>query len=422
MRAALIESFRQALAQTHPSLLTKAHLPQQTPSLIIAVGKAALTMLEAAREVFPQTTFLAVPKDGSPVQTRWGQVIPAAHPVPDARSVQAAQRVLEAVSKLTPEDFLLLLISGGGSSLLCAPWGVSLELKRSLTQALLRSGADIQEINTVRKHLSQVKGGRLAAATPARILALYLSDVPGDDLSVIASGPTVPDGSTFGDALEVLDKYGLDFPQVRDHLTRGVRGQLPESPKPGDPVFSRVENRIIGSNQTLLEAARAYWQQRGYLTAILSDRFQGEARELARFHAALVDSIRVHQTPFRPPVVLLSGGEASVTVQGPGQGGRNQEFLAWLAFYLSSSGVWALAADSDGVDGNTEAAGALISPETPARARALGLELKTYLRQNNSSRFFAALGDLLITGPTANNLNDFRVILVEPTHGVARRI
>jgi len=268
-------------------------------------------------------------------------------------------------------------------------------------------------VNAVRKHVSALKGGRLAAATPARILALYLSDVPGDDLSVIASGPTVADPTTFAEALAVLDKYSLDFPQVRAHLIQGARGTLPESPKPGEALFQRVENRLIGSNQVLLEAARRFWQAQGYKAVILSDRFQGEARELARFHASLVQSIRTHAQPFRPPVVLLSGGEASVTVRGSGQGGRNQEFLAWLAFYLRQEGLWALAADSDGIDGNSKAAGAILRPDSWNQAHQRGLDLKALLQENNAYGFFQALGDLLITGETAHNLNDFRVLVVE---------
>ncbi len=416
MREQLVASFQYALAQTHPARLTEQHLPKEAPALIVAVGKAALSMLEAAQKRFPQTTFIAVPK--TEAGRDWphlpnGRILPASHPVPDEKSVQAGQAILRAISKLKPDDLLLLLVSGGGSALMCAPWGVDLATKQALTQALLRCGADIQEINAVRKHVSALKGGRLAAATPAHILALYLSDVPGDDLAVIASGPTVPDPSTFADALGVLDKYGLDFPGVRAHLTQGVQGVLLESPKPGEALFARVENRLIGSNQGLLEAARTYWQAQGYRAVILSDRFQGEARELARFHANLVQSIRTHKEPFRPPVVLLSGGEASVTVRGAGQGGRNQEFLAWLGFYLGQEGLWALAADSDGIDGNTLAAGAIWQPGTRERAREQGLDLKSFLLQNNSHGFFAAMNDLLVTGETANNLNDFRVLVVE---------
>lgn len=416
MRKQLVASFQHALAQTHPAHLTQQHLPEETPALIVAVGKAAISMLEAARQRFAQAPFIAVPK--AETGRAWpdashGRILPASHPVPDERSVEAGQAILQAVSRLKPDDLLLLLISGGGSALMCAPWGISLAIKQDLTQALLRSGADIQEMNAVRKHVSALKGGRLAAATPARILALYLSDVPGDDLSVIASGPTVPDESTFADALEVLDKYRLEFPEVRAHLRQGLGGELPESPKPGDALFTRVENRLIGSNQTLLEAAQNYWQAQGYRAVILSDRFQGEARELARFHANLVQSIRTHGQPFRPPVVLLSGGEAGVTVRGSGRGGRNQEFLAWLGFYLGQAGLWALAADSDGIDGNTQAAGAIWQPDTWQRARGQGLDLKAQLQQNDSHGFFAAMNDLLVTGETANNLNDLRVLVVE---------
>ena len=416
MRELLVASFQHALEQTHPAHLTAAHLPQETPALIVSVGKAAMSMLAAAQERFPRVPFIAIPKaEEGRIWPRadGGQIIPASHPVPDEQSVVAGQKVLQAVSRLKADELLLLLVSGGGSALLCAPWGIDLPTKQALTQALLRSGADILEVNAVRKHVSALKGGRLAAATPARILALYLSDVPGDDLSVIASGPTVADPTTFAEALAVLDKYSLDFPQVRAHLIQGARGTLPESPKPGEALFRRVENRLIGSNQALLEAARRFWQAQGYKAVILSDRFQGEARELARFHASLVQSIRTHAQPFRPPVVLLSGGEASVTVRGSGQGGRNQEFLAWLAFYLRQEGLWALAADSDGIDGNSKAAGAILRPDSWNQAHQRGLDLKALLQENNAYGFFQALGDLLITGETAHNLNDFRVLVVE---------
>jgi len=416
MREQLIASFHHALQQTHPDRLTTLHLPDEAPALIVSVGKAALSMLGAAQKRFPQVPFIAVPKAEDSLvwpNHSTGVVLPASHPVPDLRSVEAGQHILQAVSGLEADDLLLLLVSGGGSSLVCVPWGIDLPTMQDLTRALLRSGADIQEMNAVRKHVSKIKGGRLAAATPARIHALYLSDVPGDDLSVIASGPTVPDESTFADALGILDKYGLGFPEVRTHLTQGVGGALTESPKPGDTLFSRVQNQLIGSNQILLEAARTHWQAQGYQAVILSDRFQGEARELARFHANLVQSIRIHGQPFRPPIVLLSGGEASVTVHGSGKGGRNQEFLAWLSFYLRKEGVWALAADSDGIDGNTPAAGAILRPHTWDKAHQVGLDPKALLQNNNTHGFFQALGDLLITGETANNLNDFRVLVVE---------
>lgn len=415
MREQLVASFQCALKATHPTALTRANLPEQTPALIVAVGKAALSMLEATRTAYPGVPFIAVPKDeGTPFsRISGGKLLPAAHPVPDQRSVQAAEKVLEALSELSSDQLVLLLISGGGSSLLSAPWGISLEEKQILTQSLLNSGADIQEMNAVRKHVSRIKGGRLAASTKAKVYALYLSDVPGDELSSIASGPTVPDTSTFMDAIGVLDKYGLDFPKVRAHFQRGANGKLAESPKPGDRVFERVENKLIGSNQSLLEAAKTCWEQKGYHTVILSDRFQGEARELARFHANLIQSIRSHHTPFKAPLVLLSGGEASVTVKGKGKGGRNQEFLAWLCLYLREQGAWALSADSDGIDGNTSAAGAIMEPNTWRQAVSSGLSLKGHLELNDAHGFFANMNSLLVTGPTANNLNDFRAIVVE---------
>ncbi|MDQ6915689.1 MAG: glycerate kinase, partial [Actinomycetota bacterium] len=349
----------------------------------------------------------------------------AAHPVPDERSQAAAQGALDLIGRLSKEDLVLVLVSGGGSALLSAPWGLSLEDKRATNQALLRCGAAIGEINAVRKHLSRVKGGQLAGATAARILALVLSDVPGDDLAAVASGPTVPDPTTFADALAVLDRYGLELPVARAHLERGARGELPETPKPGDTSFARVENRLIAGGWQLLDAAAGFWRADGGRSraaqsgtpevpavATLSDRFGGEARELARFHANLVQSIRAHHAPFRPPLVLLSGGEASVTVRGDGLGGRNQEFLLWLAHYLGDDGVWAIACDSDGIDGTTDAAGALITPDTLARAATRGLDPVRSLERNDAHHVFTELDDVIRTGATRHNLNDYRAILV----------
>ena len=412
MKQALEANFRAALQVVHPGDLVRRHLPAERPALVLAVGKAARPMLEAALDAYPGVPYLATPPaDASNASEP--HVLPGSHPVPDIRSVQAAETALERASSLRPDDLLLVLVSGGGSALWCAPWGVGLEEKQRLTHSLLRSGADIRELNIVRKHLSRIKGGRLAKATKARVLALLLSDVPGDDPAVIASGPTVPDPSSFADALDVLERYHLEFPAARAHLESGAKGVLPESPKPGDDVFHRVENRIIGSNQILLEAARDDWQRRGHRAIILSDRLEGEVSELARFHAALVQSIRAHHTPFAPPVVLLSGGEATVHVRGQGRGGRNQEFALWLLHCLRDQSVWALSAGSDGIDGNTAAAGAFLSPESWARANALNLNPKTFLEQNDSNSFFAALNDLLITGPTRHNLNDFRALVIE---------
>jgi glycerate 2-kinase len=463
MRHLLESSFHHALKYTSPKRLVQKnlvqkHLPKEKPSLILAVGKAALPMLEGALEVFPGVPYLVTPpQEEEEEKGRQGEgeikrsllpspssLLSATHPIPSLHSVAAAEKALELVSRLSSNDLLLVLVSGGGSSLWCAPWGIELEEKQALTQVLLRSGADIQELNTVRKHLSSIKGGRLVQATKARVFALLLSDVVGDDMAVIASGPTVADPSTFADALEVLNRYQLDFPNVREHFQKGIWGEISESPKPEDAVFTRVQNKIIGSNHILLKAAREYLIDQGYKTMILSDRFTGDTKELARFHAAIIQSIRKHKTPFAPPVVLLSGGETTVTVKGQGKGGRNQEFALWLLNFLEgrlrsnfvqsshydlevasrydlevasrynkmASDIWALSAGSDGIDGNSTAAGAFLTPDSYQRAKVQGLDIEKFLTNNDSSSFFKALGDTLETGPTQHNLNDFRAIMV----------
>ncbi|MFC5846876.1 glycerate kinase type-2 family protein [Deinococcus petrolearius] len=330
--------------------------------------------------------------------------------MPDEHSVRAAERALARVGELPVGARLLVLVSGGGSALLSAPWGVTLAHKQALTRELLRAGAAIEEINAVRKHLSRVKGGRLAQATRAQVRVLLLSDVIGDDPSVIASGPAVPDTTTFADALAVLDRYALTAPQARAHLAAGARGELPETPKPGG--LPHVRHTVVGSNRALLEAAQAFLAARGVRAVILSDTFGGEARDLAGFHASLVRSVRDHGTPFRGPLALLSGGEATVTVRGGGRGGRNQEFALWLLRALGERGVYALSAGSDGIDGNSGAAGAFLTPDSHARARAAGLDPAGFLARNDSGSFFAALGDALLTGPSGHNLNDYRVVFV----------
>jgi hydroxypyruvate reductase len=411
VRERLVASFRAAVAATDPGRLVAERLPSERPALVLAVGKAALPMVEAVEAAFPGVPGLATAPDGHGGPTGSVEVVEAAHPVPDERSVAAAARALELARGLGEDDLLLVLVSGGGSALWCAPAGLSLADKRATTHALLRSGAGIAEMNAVRKHLSAIKGGRLAAATRARVLALVLSDVPGDDLATVASGPTVPDPTTFADALAVLDAYGLDAAPARAALARGLRGEAPESPT----ALPRAKTRVVGSAWHLLEAARGWWEAEGdgARVAILSDRFTGEARELARVHADLVRSIRAHGAPFAPPVVLLSGGEASVTVRGGGRGGRNQELALWLAWHLGpEAGVWGIACDSDGIDGNTEAAGAIVAPDTLARAAAAGLDVRAALGANDAHAVFAALGDLVVTGPTRSNLNDYRAIVV----------
>ncbi len=302
MRAALEASFRAALEATDPCTLTRAHLPEETPALVVCLGKAAIPMARAAADAYPGAPGLVVTGDGYGGQAGHFMVLEAAHPVPDERSAAAAAAVLERLERLGAGDLVLVLLSGGGSALLCAPWGVSLECKQAVNRALLRSGAAIGEINAVRKHLSRVKGGQLAAATRARILTLVLSDVPGDDLATVASGPTVADPTTFADALAVLDRRGLDLPAARGQFERGARGALPETPKPGDERLARVKNQLIGGGWQLLEAAAEYWRAAGDARVVtLSDSFGGEARELAGFHADLVRSIRAHASPWAPP-------------------------------------------------------------------------------------------------------------------------
>ncbi len=406
MEALLKEAFFQALKATDPYRLTLKALPRERPDLILAVGKGAAPMLRAALDRYgPVPYHLTLPLGQDPLGLR-ARFAP--HPLPDGRSVEAAEEVLALVKELPPKAHLLALLSGGGSALWCAPLGVSLEEKRALTEALLKSGAGIGEVNAVRKHLSQIKGGRLLLATRARVTALLLSDVPGDDPSVVASGPFSPDPTTYAEALAVLDRYGLDFPGARRVLAEGLKGKLPETLKPEDPALGRLRLRIIGKNLDLLEAAQAFLRREGHRAAILSDRFGGEARALARFHAELVESIRAHGVPFRKPLFLLSGGEAQVRVRGGGKGGRNLEFLLALYAHLRAP-LYALAADSDGLDGTGGAAGALLTPEVWA----LGLDPRPYLEENDSLGFFAQAGTLLQTGPTGTNLNDFRLLFVD---------
>lgn len=412
VRALLEQSYRSALEAVAPARLLAPHLTGLRPDFVLAFGKAALPMLRAALEAYPGVPGLAVPPRGTLDLSapQGAEVLPGSHPVPDEHSVYAAEQALLRVRALPEGSQLLVLVSGGGSALLSVPWGVTLAQKQALTRELLRAGAAIEEINAVRKHLSRVKGGRLAQATRAQVRALLISDVIGDDPSVIASGPTVPDPTTFADALAVLDRYGIAAPEARAHFQAGVRGEVPETPKPGE--LPHVENVVIGSNRVLLEAAQAFLEGHGVRAVILGDTFAGEARDLAGFHASLVGSIRDHGTPFQGPLVLLSGGEATVTVRGAGRGGRNQEFALWLLEDLGERGVYALSAGSDGIDGHSDAAGAFLTPDSLVRARALGLDPRAFLARNDSGTFFAALGDALITGPSGHNLNDYRAIYV----------
>jgi hydroxypyruvate reductase len=358
--------------------------------------------------------------------TRYGHALPlerirwveAGHPVPDEAGADASREMLGAARALKSVDLLLALISGGGSALLSLPAdGVTIPDLRKVTGDLLRCGATIQEINTVRKHLSAIQGGRLAAACKAPVLALIVSDVTGDDPTHIASGPFAPDPTTYQDAVDILNRFEIKPPKaVLQHLVTGLRGKIAETPKPGADAFRRVENRVIANARRSLEAAARQFRGAGIEPVILGDSVTGEASEVAKVMAAMVREIRTHDSPFKPPVALLSGGECTVTVRGAGgRGGRCSEFLLALGVELDGMAeVHAVAADTDGIDGSEDNAGALLAPDTLKRARAAGLDPRKMLSANDSYSLFSALGDLLVTGPTRTNVNDYRAILITP--------
>ncbi|NPT60789.1 glycerate kinase type-2 family protein, partial [Paraburkholderia elongata] len=360
------------------------------------------------------------------VVTRYGYAVPcqrieiveAAHPVPDAAGLAAATRIVERVRGLTPDDLVLCLISGGGSALLALPHeGITLEDKQQVVRALLKSGATISEMNCVRRHLSAVKGGRLAAAChPAKVVTLLISDVPGDNPMDIASGPTVPDSTTCADALGIIKRYGIDVPaRVRALLESGAS----ETVKPGDPRLAGIDTRMIATPQMALEAAAQIAREAGFASHILGDSIEGEASDVGKVMAGIALQVAQRKQPFQPPCVLLSGGETTVTVRGEGRGGRNVEFLLSLAIALGAQpGIHAVAGDTDGVDGLEEIAGAFVAPDTLARAWAQGIKPRDALTENDGHGFFEALGDSMVTGPTLTNVNDFRAILL--TENVAR--
>jgi hydroxypyruvate reductase len=406
--------FQAAVDAALPSLCVPAHLPPRPKgrTVIIGAGKASGAMAKALEVAWDgPLEGLVVTRYGYRVPTERLEVVEAAHPVPDAAGREAARRILDLVHGLTKDDLVLCLISGGGSALLALPAeGVSLEDKQAVNKALLKSGATISEMNVVRKHLSAIKGGRLAAAAaPARVVALMISDVPGDDPSIIASGPTVPDPSTNKDALGIIAKYGIEVPaSVRDLLQKAG-----ETPKPGDKRLASVENIMIATPQASLEAAAQVARKAGVKPVILGDSIEGEARDVALVHAGIARQCALRGQPEQPPCVLISGGETTITLKGKGKGGRNTEFLLALAIALDGlSGIYALAGDTDGIDGSEDNAGAFIYPDTLARADKAGLNAKAMLADNDPYSFFAGLGDLLETGPTLTNVNDFRAILI----------
>ena len=415
-RALLTAMFHAAIASAQPAVCVPAHLPAPPRGRLIVVGagKASAAMAQAVEHHWPgPLSGLVVTRYGYGVPCSRIEIAEAAHPVPDVAGMRAAERMLALVQGLSPDDLVLCLISGGGSALLPLPApGLTLELKQTLGRALLASGATIGEFNCVRRHLSSIKGGRLGAAChPARVLTLLMSDVPGDRPTDIASGPTVADPTTCEDALNILRRYAIDVPPpVRDLLESG-RG---ESVKPGDARLAGAETRMIATPQMALEAAAALAGSAGYPPHILGDAIEGEARDVGTVFAGIATQVADRSQPFRAPCVLLSGGETTVTVRGTGRGGRNVEFLLSLAVALEGhAGIFGIAGDTDGVDGQDEIAGALIAPDTLARAWSLGLRPKDVLANNDAHTFFQTLGDSVITGPTLTNVNDFRAILIE---------
>ncbi|MFM6993381.1 MAG: glycerate kinase [Rhodoferax sp.] len=420
--------FQTAVTRALPLHNTAAFLPPPPKgrTIVLGAGKAGGAMAQAVEALWP----VDAPLSGL-VVTRYGhtpprpaglaqriEVVEAAHPVPDAAGMTAAQRILALTQGLTADDLVLCLISGGGSALLTLPAeGLSLQDKQRINQQLLDSGAHIGEMNCVRKHLSRIKGGRLGAAcAPARVVTLTISDVPGDDPSTIASGPTVADASTCADALDILDRYGIEVPaSVRQALQSGVL----ETPKPGSAAFNGHALHLIATPQQSLQAAADVARAAGIAAYILSDEIEGESREVAKVHAAMARAVAKGQGPFQKPCVILSGGETTVTIRprapgaAKGRGGRAGEFCMGLAQALQGmGGVWALAADTDGIDGVEDNAGAQVAPDTLARAEALGLKLSDHQQRNDAYGFFSALDDLVVTGPTHTNVNDFRAVLV----------
>jgi glycerate 2-kinase len=434
-REFLLNLYQAAVQRALPLHNTAVFLPAPPSrvsggrTIVIGAGKAGGSMAQAVESLWPAdapleglvvTRYQHIPPRPAGLTSRI-EIVEAAHPVPDAAGLAAAERILAMVQGLTENDLVLCLISGGGSALLTLPAdGLTLADKQRINQELLNSGANISEMNCVRKHLSRIKGGRLAAAcAPARVVTLTISDVPGDDPSIIASGPTVPDATTCADALAILQRYGIEVPAaLRADLERGAL----ETPKPGDAVFKGQQVHLIATPQQSLEAAAELARAAGLNAYILSDEMEGESREVGKVHAALARAVKKKGQPFTAPCVILSGGETTVTVRpqpagedkkSRGRGGRAGEFCLGLALGLQGQpGVYALAADTDGIDGLEDNAGAHVAPDTLARAQAAGMKIERHLDRNDAYGYFEALGDLVITGPTHTNVNDFRAMLI----------
>lgn len=422
-RELLLGSYHAALAAADPLQIVPAHLPPPPAgrTLVVGAGKAAASMALAVEQHWPADaplsgTVITRYRHGLP--TTRIKVIEAGHPVPDAAGEQAAAEILAEAGRLTAQDLLLVLVSGGGSSLLSLPAaGISMADLKQVTRQLLHSGAPIQSMNIVRKHLSAIQGGRLALASRAPVLALVVSDVTGDDPTHIASGPCVADPSSYADAIAILRRHGVEPPPaIATHLERGLRGEIAETPKPGDPALAHAENRVISTAQQSLQAAAAYFRAQGITAAILGDSVTGEAREVAKVYGALARQVRDHGTPWQAPLALISGGECTVTVRNQkGRGGRCTEFLLSLAVDLDgAAGIHALACDTDGIDGSEDNAGALLAPDALRKAAARGANAAALLDANDAYGFFEATGELVATGPTRTNVNDYRVILITP--------
>lgn len=412
-RTLLLRMFEAAIACAQPGNFIRKYLPERPRGrlIVIGAGKAAGSMAAAVEQAWDGPLGgVVVTRYGYKVPTKRIAVLEAMHPVPDRNSVEASEAILGAISGLSPEDLVLALISGGGSALLCAPAeGVSLADKQALNKILLASGAPIQAMNCIRKHVSRVKGGRIArTAAPARLVSLLMSDIPGDDISAIASGPTVADPTTLEMARDFVARFRMDLPPS---LIRALQDPANETPKPGDACFERCENHLVMKPGLALEAAAQTARQAGFEVLLLGDALEGEAAELGRDHA----EIAIKTAREGRCLCILSGGETTVTLRHKGKGGRNTEYLLSLALHLKGEpGVFALAGDTDGVDGSEDNAGASIAPDTWSRAEALGVDLAAHLEKNDAYTAFSKLGDLVVTGPTMTNVNDFRAILILP--------
>lgn len=415
-RPFLNELFQAAVDAAQPALCLPPHLPAPPKgrTVVIGAGKASAAMARVLETHWDGLlSGLVVTRYGHRVDCERIDIVESSHPVPDAAGVAAAEGIVARLQGLTEDDLVICLISGGGSALMTLPMpGLTLDDKISVNRALLRSGANIAEMNCVRKHLSAVKGGRLAAAAaPARLVTLAISDVPGDDLAVIASGPTVPDPTTFAEARDILARYGVSPPAP---VAAFLAAAAEETPKPGDPRLANCRTVLIAAPQASLEAAAAVARRAGVTPVILGDAIEGESREVAIVHAGIARQVARHGQPAGAPAVLLSGGETTVTVRGNGRGGRNAEFALGLAIALDgAAGISAIACDTDGIDGSEDNAGVLVTPDTLARSAARGINARALLDANDAYSLFSALDDLVMTGPTLTNVNDFRAVLIE---------